>query len=150
RGAPSELMATLTFDVSSSWVVLPWLATALLSLFWAWRRSGPAMARSGHWGLWLCRGCALALLVVIGLNPVRVTVTPGSVNRPEVHVLLDASQSMLLGTPESRWQHGTALLRAALQQQQGHADVRVYRFGQRLVPVDVDAFLASGELAAPE
>src|SRR5262249_17685868 len=106
--------------------------------------------RSRHWALWLFRGCALAALVVIGLNPVRVAVTPGSVQRPEVHVLLDASQSMLLGTPESRWQEGTALLPAAPGRQQGHAAVRVYRFGQRLAPVDLDAFLAGGEFAPPD
>jgi uncharacterized membrane protein len=140
----------MAFDPSSTWAVLPWLAPALLTLLWAWRRGGPAMARSHNWALWLFRGCALAVLAVIALNPVRVSVTPGVVSRPEVHVLLDASQSMLLGSPESRWQQGTSLLRAALQRQQGHADVRVHRFGQRLVPVDVGPFLATGELAAPE
>ncbi len=140
----------MTFDLSSLWAVLPWLATALLALSWARQRGGPALARSHHWVLWLLRGCALAALVAIGLNPVHVAVTPGSVNRPEVHVLLDASQSVLLGSPESRWQEGVALLRAALDRQQGHADVRIYRFGQRLVPVDVDAFLSSGDLSRPD
>src|SRR5262249_47644432 len=72
------------------------------------------------------------------------------VQRPEIHVLLDSSQSMLLGSPETRWQEGTALLRAALERQQGHADVRVHRFGQRLVPIDLDAFLASGALSGPD
>jgi uncharacterized membrane protein len=57
---------------------------------------------------------------------------------------------MLLGSPETRWQEGTALLRDALRRQQGHADVRVHRFGQRVVPVDLDAFLAGGELAPPD
>jgi uncharacterized membrane protein len=140
----------MTFDLSSGWVVLPWLAAALLALSWARQRGGPAMARSRHWALWVFRGCVLAALVVIGLNPVRVDVTPGSVHRPEVHFLLDASQSMLLGSPESRWQEGTALLRAALDRQQGHADVRIHRFGQRIVPVDLAAFLAGGELSRPD
>src|SRR5262249_3167271 len=140
----------MTFDFSSGWVVLPWLATALLTLWWVWGRSGAAVARSRHLALWVFRGCVLAALVVIGLNPVHVSVIPGSVHRPEVHVLLDASQSMLLGTPESRWQEGTALLRDALKRQQGHADVRVHRFGQRVVPVDLDAFLAGGQLARPD
>src|SRR5947209_15836127 len=109
----------MTFDLSSGWAVLPWLTTALLVLTWAWKRAGPAVARSHHWTLWLFRGAALAALVAIGLNPVHVAVTPGAVNRPEVHVLLDASQSMLLGSPQSRWQEGTALLRDALTRQQG-------------------------------
>jgi uncharacterized membrane protein len=140
----------MTFDLNSGWAVLPWLATALLLLLWARRRVGPALARSQHRVLWVFRGCVLAALVAIGLNPVHVAVTPGAVDRPEVHVLLDASQSMLLGSPESRWQEGVALLRTALVQQRGHADVRIHRFGQRLAPVDLDAFLAGGELPAPE
>src|SRR5712691_10026210 len=119
----------MTLDLSSGWVVLPWLAAALLALMWARQRGGPAVARSRHGALWVFRGCVLAALVAIGLNPVHVDVTPGSIRRPEVHVLLDASQSMLLGSPESRWEEGTALLRAALDRQQVYADVRVHRFG---------------------
>lgn len=140
----------MTFDLSSDWVVLPWLAAALLVLAWARRRSGPVLARSQHWLLWVFRGAVLAAFVAIGLNPVRVAVTPGSVYRPEVHVLLDASQSMNLGTPKSRWQEGTELLRAALDRDQGHAEVRVHRFGQRLVGFDLPAFLAGSELSGPD
>jgi uncharacterized membrane protein len=140
----------MTFDLSSGWAVLPWLAAALLALWWARRRGGPAVARSRNAALWAFRGCALIALVLIGLNPVRVSITPGSIHGPEVHVLLDASQSMLLGSPESRWQESTVLLRDALQRQQGHADVRIHRFGQRLVPVDVDAFVAGAELSRPD
>jgi uncharacterized membrane protein len=140
----------MTFDLGSGWAVLPWLAIALLALWWARRRGGPAIARSRNWALWAFRGCALAALVVVGLNPVRVWVTPGSIHRPEVHVLLDASQSMLLGSPQTRWQEGTALLHTALERQQAHADVHIHRFGQRLVPVDVDAFVATGQLSHPD
>ena len=111
--------------------MLPWLAVGFLVVAWARRRSGPALARAHLWALWLFRGCALAALVGIVLNPVHVSVTPGSVHRPEVHVLLDASQSMRLGSPESRWQEGTALLRSALERQQGHTDIRVHRFGRK-------------------
>ena len=92
----------------------------------------------------------LAALVAIGTNPVHVTVTLDPIHRPEVHILLDASQSMRLGSPESRWQEGTALLRAALEQQGGHADVRVHRFGERLVSLDPTAFRAGGTLAPPD
>jgi hypothetical protein len=140
----------MTVDLSAGWAVLPWLAAALMVLAWVRGRSGPAVARSRQLTLWLIRGGVLVALVAIGLNPVRVAVTPGSINRPEVHVLLDASQSMLLGSPESRWQEGTALLRDALDRQQGHANVRVHRFGQRLVSVDADAFQAGKELARPD
>jgi uncharacterized membrane protein len=140
----------MTLDLGSGWVVLPWLAVAILALGWGRQRSGPAVARSRHWALSVFRGSVLAALVAIALNPVHVAVTPGTIRRPEVHVLLDASQSMQLGSPESRWQQGIGLLRAALDRQQGHADVRVHRFGQRLVPVDVDGFLAGGELPRPD
>jgi uncharacterized membrane protein len=150
RGEFFGKVGDMTFDVSSGWAVLPWLAAALLVLWWARRWSGPAVARSRHAVLWIVRGGVLVALVLIGLNPVHVSVTPGSVHRPEVHVLLDASQSMLLGSPESRWQEGTKLLRDALQRQLGHADVRVHRFGQRVVPVDLEAFLAGKELSPPD
>src|SRR5262245_58003663 len=103
----------MAYDLSPGWSVLPWLAAAVLVLSWLRQQSGPAQARSRHWALWLCRGGALAALVAIGLNPVHVSVTPAPVQRPEVHVLLDASQSMRLGGPESRWQEATAILRAA-------------------------------------
>jgi uncharacterized membrane protein len=140
----------MALDLSSSWWVLPWLAVAVAVLAWAGYRGGPALARSRHWALWLCRGCALVVLLAVVLNPVRVTVTPAPLNRPEVHVLLDASQSMGLGSPGTRWQEGTAILRAALEGQGGHADVRVHRFGGRLVPVDPAAFRTGEELAAPD
>src|SRR5437764_11592601 len=120
----------MTYDLSPGWAVLPWLATALLALAWVRRRSGPPVSRAQHAALWAFRGCALAALVVIWLDPVHVSVTPGSVRRPEVHVLLDASQSMKLGSPESRWQEGTAILRTALERQQGRANIHVHRFGE--------------------
>jgi uncharacterized membrane protein len=138
----------MTYDLNPGWAVLPWLATAVLALTWVWRRSGPAVARSHHAALWVLRSCALVALVVIGLNPVHVSVTPGTLRRPEVHVLLDASQSMKLGSPESRWHEGTAVLRTALEKQGGRANVHVYRFGERVVAVDTAALLA-GEIPPP-
>ena len=71
-------------------------------------------------------------------------------NRPEVHVLLDASQNMRLGSPESPRQEATALLRAAIERQEGHADVRVHRFGERLVTMDLETFRTGSELAGPD
>ena len=47
-------------------------------------------------------------------------------------------------------EEGTAFLRTALASSHGNADVRIHGFGERLVPVDVDAFLAGGSLARPE
>jgi uncharacterized membrane protein len=131
-------------------MVFPWLAAGLLVLAWVWTRSGPAVDRSRLVTLWVLRGGVLVALVAIGLNPVRVSVTPGGIQRPEVHVLLDASESMRLGSPASRWQEATGLLRDALERQQGHANVRIHRFGQRLVSVDADAFQAGKKLDDPD
>jgi uncharacterized membrane protein len=138
-----------TLDPSVVWAVLPWLGAALLLLLWARRGSGPAQARSRHWALQFCRAGVLVALVVIGLNPVHVSVIPAPLHRPEVHILLDASQSMKLGGPESRWQEGTALVRSALEQQAANADVHLHRFGERLVPVEPEKFLAGQDLAPP-
>jgi uncharacterized membrane protein len=140
----------MTFDLGSDWTVFPWLAAALLVLWCVQRRSGPALVRSRHWLLLVFRVGVLVALAMIGLNPVLVAVTPGSIRRPEVHVLLDASQSMMRGSPKSRWQEGTEMLRAALDRQQEHADVRIHRFGQRLAAVDMESFLAGGELPRPD
>jgi uncharacterized membrane protein len=140
----------MALDLSWGWVVLPWLATALLILVLLRQQGGPALVRSQHWVLWVCRVGALVALVAIILNPVHVSVTPAPLHRPEVHVLLDASQSMRLGSPESRWSEATSLLRSALEHQDGYSDIRVHRFGERLVSVDLAAFRAGNELAGPD
>ena len=110
-------MTDLALELDSVWAVLPWLTAALVALAWLRRQAAPAQARAQHWALLLCRLGVLAALVAIGTNPVHVTVTPDPIHRPEVHVLLDASQSMRLGSPESRWEESTALLSAALERQ---------------------------------
>ena len=136
------------FDVSPAWAVLPWLAPAVVAVVWVQLAGAAAQPRSRHWALWAFRVGALVVLAAIVLNPVHVAVTPAPSHRPEVHVLLDASQSMRLGSPDSRWHEATTLLRDTLQQQDGYADVRVHRFGERLVSVDPEAF-RDGELAPP-
>jgi uncharacterized membrane protein len=142
-------MTDLALDPSAAWVVLPWLTAAVAVLLAVRRRVGPAQPRAAHRAVWLLRGAALVGLAAVAANPVRVAVTPGTVHRPEVHVLLDASQSMRLGTPQSRWDEGLAVVRAALDRQNGHADVRVHRFGERLVSVD-GAALRSVDFARPD
>jgi uncharacterized membrane protein len=137
-----------SFDLNPAWLALALFAVTLLGAGVVSLQSASALPRSRHWALWTCRIGALVVLAAIVLNPVHVAVTPAPTHRPEVHVLLDASQSMKLTPPETRWQEATTLLRAALQQQDGHADVRVHRFGERLAPVDLAA-LRSGELPPP-
>jgi uncharacterized membrane protein len=140
---------SLAFDASAAWAVLPWLTAAVVALLLARQRVGPAQPRAAHRALRILRGTALAGLILVGANPVRVAVTPGAVHRPEVHVLLDASQSMRLGTPQSRWDEGLGIVREALDRQNGHADVRVHRFGERLVSTDAAA-LRSPDFARPD
>ncbi len=140
----------ISFDISPEWAVAPWLAAVLLGLVWLHRRSGPSLPRSKCAILWGLRGGVLAGLIAIGLNPVHVTVIPGTLNRPEVHVLLDASQSMRLGSPTTRWDESLTMLRAALEGQNEHADVRVHRFGESLVAVNAGALHEAGTLGPPD
>lgn len=139
-----------TLNLSSAWAVLPCLAIALLGLLLLRYKSGPILPRARNAALWVFRITSLAALAVIILNPVHVSVTPAPLSRPEVHILLDSSQSMLLGSPDTRWQEGTALIRAAIERQEGHADVRIYRFGERLSPVDLGAFLGNHDFLPPK
>src|SRR5262245_37130608 len=97
-----------SFDLAPAWWMLAclpvvFLAALVVSLYGAF-----AQPRSRHWALWTLRASVLAVLVVIVLNPVHVAVTPAPAHRPEVHILLDASQSMKIGGSESRWKEATA------------------------------------------
>src|SRR5438067_3868828 len=76
------------------------LAAAAVVMSWL---LGAANVVSRRWGLWLLRGCILALTGAILLNPARIDESPGPVERPEVFYLIDASSSMQIGTPRSRW-----------------------------------------------
>src|SRR4051794_7486981 len=71
-----------------------------LLLRWA---SGRPIAPARRAGLFALRCLILAVFAVILFNPVRVDVTPGTVERPRVFYLVDTSQSMALGGKTSRW-----------------------------------------------
>ena len=77
---------------------------------------------------------------LILLNPVRVEESPGTVERPKVAYLVDASQSMALGQGEgaSRWDRTLATIRDAESARGGDTGpkVGVFRFGGRLEAVD--------------
>ena len=80
-------------------------AIVMLALFslarWA---SGKPIGAARRPALLILR---LALLAVVGLiitNPVRLDITPGTVERPKLFYLLDTSQSMAIGHGTStRW-----------------------------------------------
>ncbi len=91
-----------------------------------------------------------AVLVVLGLlffNPVRVTETPGDVDRPEMFFVLDSSSSMQMGSGSNRWDDSLQMIAAAENEnaQKIGADVRMFRFGQRL-----SAVLTAEDIAAKE
>ena len=100
-----------------------------------WMGSPAAVTRRVE--LWVLRGACLAVLLAIFLNPVKVQQSPGPLERPEVFVLLDSSQSMTMGTPRTRWDESLDLLRSATgpQGDTEHARVSPFRFGHRLTAI---------------
>ncbi len=91
-----------------------------------------------------------AVLVVLGLlflNPVKVTETPGDVDRPEMFYVLDSSASMQMGSGSNRWNDALRMITAADEENAAKtgADVRMFRFGQRL-----SAVLTAEDIAAKE
>src|SRR5258708_3884720 len=106
----------MTFDVSFSWsTVLIAAAIAGAALLLVRRNIGPPASNARRWILIFLRTSLLAILAVLFFNPVKVTETPGPIQRPEVYCLLDASQSMLLGSPKTRWEESLDFLRTGLK-----------------------------------
>lgn len=98
---------------------------------------GRANAVSRRWSLWALRG--VIVLVVIGVlaNPVRVKKIPGPVQRPELFYLLDASASMQMGNPRSRWDESLRLIQEAQKlAASSPAQPKPFRFGQRLAAIE--------------
>jgi len=120
------LIAGLLTAALVGWVIARWII-------------GPPAGISRRVEFAVLRGLLLATLAVILLNPVRVTQTPGIVERPEIFYLIDSSQSMTLGEPTTRWEDALQAMRDAAETAKGSpVDVKLFRFGQRL--------LASGSL----
>ena len=110
---------------------------------------GPANEVARRWSLWLVRGAIIALVALVLFNPVRVEELPGPVQRPELFYLLDTSSSMQMGSPRSRWDESLGLLRSAQQLvPDSPADIKAFRFGQRLAAVDPAAQLGLSKLLA--
>lgn len=101
------------------------------------RLLGPANAVSQRWGLWLLRGVILALIVLVLFNPVRVEESPGPVERPEMFYLLDASASMQMGSPRSRWEESLdAISQARRLAPSSPVSPKAFRFGARLAAIE--------------
>lgn len=119
------LLAALALAGLAGFVLLRWASG---------RPIEPARRR----GLLLLRLAIVALIALILFNPVRVDVTPGTVERPKVFYLLDASQSMALGKGTTRWDQVVETIRSVDRKSDpvSGAQVSAFRFGSRLAAVD--------------
>src|SRR5205085_11694037 len=99
---------------------------------------GPAVANSRRWGLYALRGSILAVLALLLANPVRVDEQGGTIERPEVFCLLDASQSMAMGTSATRFEEAVNVIREAQKSTDAAALARLslFTFGQKLAAVE--------------
>jgi uncharacterized membrane protein len=80
------------------------------------------------------RCAVLLVLAMLFLNPVKVTETPGDIDRPEMFYVLDSSASMQMGSGSNRWDDSLRMISEADKQNAAGAgaNVRMFRFGQRL------------------
>src|SRR3954447_5915017 len=110
-------------------------ALAVIALILGWLL-GTANVVSRRWSLWLLRGCIFAITAIILLNSARIDELPGPVERPEVFYLLDASSSMQIGSPRSRWDDALSRIEEASRlATSSSAVVKPFRFGQRLAAI---------------
>jgi hypothetical protein len=120
-------------------------AAAALLLGWI---LGPANPVARRWSLWGLRAAILLIVVVVLLNPVKVDQLEGPKQHPEIFYLVDASASMQMGNPRSRWDESLATIRAAHQKAgDSPAVIKPFRFGQRLAAIEKpdQIGLASGQ-----
>ncbi|MEZ6061081.1 MAG: glutamine amidotransferase [Planctomycetaceae bacterium] len=100
--------------------------------------AGPPASISRRRVLLGLRTAVIGVLLMLLWNPVSVTETPGTVERPELFYLVDASASMQMGGESSRWSDALRMMRDADRQTAGvsGAAVSLFRFGQRLSAID--------------
>src|SRR5690242_1008717 len=93
-----QLLSPLTLTLAAILFGVGMVSFALLR-WWG----GPPAAVKRPRGLLALRLAAVLMLVAILLNPSRVLETPGPVERPDLFFLLDTSESMAVGEPETRF-----------------------------------------------
>ncbi len=136
-----QLATPVTLGMALGLTALALVGFALLRV----GTGGPiALARST--GLLALRALILLILVLILINPVRVAVTPGTVERPKVVYLVDTSQSMALGQKATRWEQVLTTIRTTdrLRDPSTAAQISVFRFGSRLAAVEPSAWREAG------
>jgi uncharacterized membrane protein len=128
------------------------LAIAALAGFvllrWA---SGSPIAPARRLGLLVLRLAILAVLGMILINPVRVEMTPGIVERPKVFYLVDTSQSMALGKGTTRWEQVKRTIRDAEKGRdpRAGAQLSLFRFGSQLAAIAAPFWLPAREVSVP-
>jgi uncharacterized membrane protein len=133
------LFANSMIDFLPPLTALEWIgvlaSAALVAVVGRWLL-GPSNDVARRWSLILVRGALLAIVAVILLNPVRVDELPGPMQQPELFYLLDASSSMQMGDARSRWEEAVQMIGGAHKQTPTHAQVKAFRFGQRLAAIE--------------
>jgi uncharacterized membrane protein len=121
----------------SPWAIVGLLAgSAAAALLLGWLL-GPSNPVAQRWSLWGLRGAILLIVVVVILNPVKVDQLEGPKQHPEMFYLVDASASMQMGNPRSRWDQTLTTIRTAHQQaSDSPAVIKPFRFGQRLAAIE--------------
>ncbi len=111
-----------------------WLAAFVVCWLVVRGVSGPPARLSRRLELYLLRTAILVTLAAVLLNPVQVSETPGTIERPEMFYLVDSSQSMTLGDPTTRFEDALSAMRSASAASKSNpVDVKLFRFGQRLL-----------------
>jgi uncharacterized membrane protein len=117
----ANLLLTAVAAAAAAWCLVRW---------WL----GPPAGLARRVELYVIRGLVVVSLLAVLLNPVRVTESPGAVERPEMFYLVDSSQSMTLGEPASRFEDALSAMRdAARRAADSPVDIKLFRFGQRLL-----------------
>lgn len=123
-----QLPAAVAVGLAAGLPLAAWLLGKLL---------GPANAVSRRWSLWALRGAIVAVVVLVLFNPVRIDESPGPIERPEIFYLLDASASMQMGSPTSRWDESLERIAAARRlAPSSPAVAKAFRFGQHLAAIE--------------
>jgi uncharacterized membrane protein len=116
----------------SAWLYVG-LGLVLVALLLLVRRAGRVPA-ARRWPLFLLRACVLGLLLVILLNPTRVTEAHLPARMPEIVYLVDCSRSMALDRPVSRLDQVKQVIRQGQPPQSADGPpIRYYHFGDRLL-----------------
>ncbi|MDD5088990.1 MAG: hypothetical protein PHI18_09380, partial [bacterium] len=131
--------ARLTLTASAWWFV--GAALLVLVLSWAvYRYTLPPVSRSRRSLLWILRGVALAILILLLFEPVLRLLATHRKN-PVIALLIDESASLSVRpSAENRSGRVTAFLQSpALQELRRHADLRCFAFADSLHSVNPDS-----------